>query len=105
MPTLVGGENITDENIEPTTQIVNQTNFGVTDSDRIINTIKGLFENEAEKIIIKTPVETIEFSKDDFESEKVQLNNVTGSNLLTVSIEGKIIVLFLNEVSITGLKE
>ena len=73
-------------------------------SDQIKEIIDGVLP-DSNSIIIKTPVETIEISKEDYETKKIRLVSVPNTNILMILHKDKRIALFLNELSITILNK
>jgi hypothetical protein len=74
-------------------------------SEVVIFLIEKMFKNKAENILIKTPIDTIEFSKQEYESEEITFQPIPNSNILYVNFKGKTVVLFLNELTITEVRE
>jgi hypothetical protein len=67
--------------------------------------IENMFKDGVENILIKTPIDTIEFSKQEYESEEITFQPAPNSNILYINYKEKTVVLFLNELTIMGVRE
>ncbi len=91
------------ENIDPIKNIESINDNFLTHPQFVISVIEKIFEEGNSNIVIKTPFETIEFSKEDYKSKNIVLDAIPKSNFLFVSLKGKQVLLTMTEFSINIL--